>query len=546
MLKRYSRILSTLVFVLGTTLFLHAESLVVQLDKPFYTAGDPVRYQLYFPSSFQGQDLALKVAIYHPEGRLICEHFLKTKEKAYAEGFLKIPYDISSNTYHWLLLGTSKDGKQRVKLGTIHLPIYNDLTTKDAPRQIPSIPLASLPASELQINFEWENTERKRRSPIKGKVQVQDQEGRPVDGVLSVAVKDAALLALGTDNELSTHYLELPKQVVNKLSSEIRVLGRTVDQNGTAVQSVILSAYLKSENKFYFTQSDPSGLFSLQLPELTGERSIQFMDYQRNAIQVIISDEIALEASPVQKNKPSLSTYLDWSRLRKKIYQFYGTIETPITPKPAAIDRQNLTPDQRFVMNHYAPFDDLTIFFNEIVTPFKIRSRGKRGYRARMFNPEQQIREFYKGSPVFIVDGYLTRDANFIYNIPIEKIDTIDLFFFSQSLKQQFGPIGNSGMVIMNTSLNQLDLPKNDADNVFQLSLVQAQSHTKEDKQYSAEQLETSPNLLWLTNQSINSNGTYELDFQHSDDLGTFLIEITVQSADGKTSTFSQYYEVAQ
>lgn len=546
MLKRYSKLLYTLFLVLGTAVFLQAEGLVVQLDKPFYTAGDPVGYQLYFPASFQGQDLALKVAIYHPEGRLICEHFLKTKGNAHAEGFLKIPYDISSNTYHWLLLGTSKDGKQRIKLGTIHLPIYNDLSTKDTPPQVPNIPLATLPSSDLQINFQWGNADRKRRSPIKGKIQVQDQAGQPVDGVLSVAVKDAALLALGTDNELSTHYLEVPDQVVDKLSSEIRILGRTVGQSGTALQSIILSAYLKAENKFFFTQSDPSGLFSLQLPELTGSRSIQFMDYQRNHIQVLISDEVELEGSPAQKSKPSLSTYLDWSRLRKKIYQFYGTIETPITPKPVAKDRQDLTPDQRFVMSHYTPFDDLTIFFNEIVTPFKIRSRGKRGYRARMFNPEQQIREFYKGSPVFIVDGYLTRDANFIYNIPLEQIDTIDLFFFSHSLKQQFGPIGNSGMVIMKTSVNQLDLPKNDADNVFQLSLIQEQYQTKQEDQESNGQLKTSPNLLWLTNQSISSNGTYELDFQHSDDLGTFLIEITVQSADGKTSTFSQYYEVAQ
>ena len=546
MLKRSIKILATIAIVLGTTLFLQAEGLVVQLNKPFYTAGDPVGYQLYFPASFQGQDLALKVAIYHPEGQLICEHFLKTKGMVHAEGFLKIPYDISSNTYHWLLLGTSKDGKKRIKLGTIHLPIYNDLSSQDTPPQIPNLPMASLPSSDLQIKFEWDNSERKRRSPIKGRVQVQDQTGQPVDGILSVAVKDAALLALGTDNERSTHYLNLPDQIADKLSSEIRILGRTLNQSGASLQSMILSAYLKQENKFFFTQSDPSGLFSLKLPELTGARSIQFMDYQRNDVQVIISDEVELEGLPAQKNKPSLSTYLDWSRLRKKIYQFYGTIETPITPKPVATNRHDLTPDQRFVMNHYAPFDDLTIFFNEIVTPFKIRSRGKRGYRARMFNPEQQIREFYKGSPVFIVDGYLTRDANFIYNIPIEKIDTIDLFFFSKSLKQQFGPVGNSGMVVINTSLNQLDLPKNDADNVFQLSLVQDQYLTRKEKQDSAAGLKTGPNLLWLTNQSISSTGTYELGFQHSDDLGTFLIEITVQSADGKTSTFSQYYEVAQ
>ncbi len=46
MLKRYGKVLSTLAMVFGAALFLQAEGLVVQLDKPFYTAGDPVGYQL--------------------------------------------------------------------------------------------------------------------------------------------------------------------------------------------------------------------------------------------------------------------------------------------------------------------------------------------------------------------------------------------------------------------------------------------------------------------------------------------------------------------
>ncbi len=525
---------------------LQAEQLLIQLDKPFYTAGDPMAYQLFFPKSFQGKNLALKVALYHPDGQVVTEHFLKTDGKLGANGHLKIPYDLPSQAYHWLLLGTQKDGKERVKLGELLLPIYNDLSTAPAPTQLPTLAPNGKPSSQLSVDLKLLNRETNRGDKVQAMIAVQDQAGQGVDGTLSITVKDASLLSMGTDRELSTYHLSMPDGVAELLSEEIHILGQSFELDGQTFQSAILCAYIREENQFFCTNSESDGRFSLVLPEIQGMRHIQFMDYQRSDLKVKLSDNISLNSGVRTDTKPSLATYLNWSRLRKKIYQFYGTIESPINAIPGKLKAEIFKPDQRFVMAEYTPFEDLTIFFNEIVTPFKLREKGKRGYVARMFNPTQQIRQFYKGSPVFIVDGHLTKDASFIYRIPIEKIDTIDLYFYPQSLQPKFGPISNSGMVIIKTSLNQLDLPTTDANNIFTVSLLKESFARSEMAAEAQEQVKIGPNLLWLADQVISPAGTYQLDFQHGDDLGTFLIEIAVQSKEGQTATYTQYYEVAK
>ncbi|NRB51458.1 MAG: hypothetical protein HRU41_27550 [Saprospiraceae bacterium] len=538
--------LAFLAFLLNLPASLQAEQVLVQLDKPFYTAGDPLAYQLYFPKTFQEKDLALKVAIYHPDGTLVTEHFIKTAGQLQANGYLKIPYNLPSQSYHWLLLGTNLAGDKRIKLGELLLPIYDDLSTAPIPAQLAtSNPSTSIP-SELSIDFQLAKNELKRGGKVEANIAIKDQAGQTVDGTLSITVKDAALLAMGTDNELSTYYLDIPEGIASQLSEDIHILGTSLNLDGSPFQSAILCAYVREENEFFCTNSDKNGHFSLVLPRLGGERHIQFMDYQRSDLKVILADRVSLSNGTSSNTSASLQTYLNWSRLRKKIYQFYGTVESPVNAIPRPIEAKELSADQRLVMAHYTPFDDLTIFFNEIVTPFKLRDRGKRGHVARMFNPTQQIRQFYVGSPVFIVDGRLTKDANFIYNIPIGKIDTIDLFFYPQSLQPQFGPIANSGMVVMKTSLNQLDLPETDVNNIFKISLLKTEYAQESTIEQTEEPIKIGPNLLWLANQSMPTSGSYQLDFEHGEDLGTFLIEIAFQSQEGKTATFTQYYEVAK
>lgn len=525
---------------------LQAEQVLVQLDKPFYTAGDPMAYQLYFPKTFQGKNLALKVALYHPDGQLVTEHFVKTGGQLQANGYLKIPYNLPSQSYHWLLLGTNQAGDKRIKLGELLLPIYDDLSSAPIPAQLSTNnPSSSIP-SELSIDFQLASSELQRGSKVEANIAIKDQAGQVVDGTLSITVKDAALLSMGTDDERSTYYLELPRDMASQLSEEIHILGTSLNLDGSAFPSAILCAYIREENQFFCTNSGKNGHFSLVVPELRGERHIQFMDYQRSDIQVVLSDNVSLSNGIISNTKASLQNYLNWSRLRKKIYQFYGTVESPLNALPNPIESTEFTSDQQFVMGHYEPFDDLTIFFNEIVTPFKIRERGKKGHIARMFNPTQQIRQFYAGSPVFIVDGRLTKDANFIYNIPIGKIDTIDLFFYPQSLQPQFGPIANSGMVVIKTSLSQLELPEMDANNIFNISLLKAEYAKPSAAEQTQGQIKIGPNLVWLANQPVSSSGSYQLDFEHGDDLGTFLIEIAFQSQEGQTATFTQYYEVAK
>lgn len=524
------------------------ESIIIHLNKPFYTSGENIWYKLYFPNSFKAHNLALKLALVNEEGQSLNQHYLKTDNQHFAEGYFKVPYEAPSAHYHLMILGTSKSDQEKVKISDIFIPIYNDLGGAETYTSLSQIPTALTSAiSDLKVDLKIDNDNWNRRDQVTASVSVTDQQGKPVAASLSISIKDVNLLEMATPEATSIHRIPLKSaNLVETLSEDIYINGTIADQEGVPWQSSILAVYSPTEKQFFYTKSNAAGRFALKLPNLRGDRMIQFLDYQRTDLKVTLDDNIELASLPTKTAQSDISKYLAWSQMRKKIYQLYNSLEDPLTRLAPSVQALELESDQQFVMAHYEKFDDLSIFFNEIVTPFKLRKKGKRGYVAKMFNPDQQIRTFYKGNPLFIIDGKLSRDANFIYNIPIGKIDTIDLFFESMLLKTQFGPIGNSGIVVIKTSLAELDLPTEEAANRFQIRGLQYAINNDPARELSSSQPHIGPQLFWTSSAQTDAQGNYPFSFTQSDDLGNFLIEISVQDENGKRATLTQFYTINQ
>jgi len=524
------------------------ESIIIHLNKPIYTSGENIWYKLYFPNSFKAHNLALKLALVNEEGESLSEHYLKTDNQTFAKGYFKVPYEAPSAHYHFVILGTNKSDQEKVKISDIFIPIYNDLGGAENYTSLSQVPTAlNSDQSDLLVDLKLDTDSWNRRDQVAATVSVTDQQGRPVAASLSISIKDVNLLEMASQAATSIHRIPLKSaNVAESLSEDIYINGIITSQDGVPWQSSILAVYSPTEQQFFYTKSNAAGRFALKLPDLQGDRMIQFLDYQRTGLQVTLDDNIELASSPLKTAKSDISKYLAWSQMRKKIYQLYNSLEDPLTRLAPSVQALAFESDQQFVMAHYEKFDDLSIFFNEIVTPFKLRQKGKRGYVARMFNPAQQIRTFYKGSPLFIVDGKLSRDANFIYNIPIEKIDTIDLFFESMLLKTRFGPIGNSGIVVIKTSLAELDLPAEEAANIFQIRGLQYASNNDPALELSSSQPHIGPQLFWTSSAQTDAQGNYPFSFTQSDDLGNFLIEISVQDENGQRTILTHSYTINQ
>lgn len=524
------------------------ESIIIHLNKPFYTSGENIWYKLYFPSSFKAHNLALKLALLNEDGQSLNEHYLKTDHQNFANGYFKVPYEAPSAHYHFVILGTIKADREKVKLSDVFIPIYNDLGGTENHTSLTQLPTAfTSTSSDLLIDLQLDTDSWNRRDQVAANISVTDQQGTPVAASLSISIKDVGLLEMAAEEATSLHRIPLKSaNVAETLSEDIYVNGTITSPGGVPWQSSILAVYSPTEKQFFYTKSNAAGRFALKLPDLQGDRMIQFLDYQRTDLSVTLDDNIGLASLPNKTAKSDISKYLAWSQMRKKIYQLYSSLEDPLSRLAPKIQALELESDQQFVMAHYEKFDDLSIFFNEIVTPFKLREKGKRGYVARMFNPAQQIRTFYKGSPLFIVDGKLSRDANFIYNIPIGQIDTIDLFFESQLLKTEFGPIGNSGIVDIKTSLAELDLPAQEAANIFQIRGLQYAINEEPASALSPSQPHIGPQLYWTSSAQTDAQGNFPFSFTQSDDLGNFLIEISVQDDNGKRATLTKFYTINQ
>ncbi|MEZ5045121.1 MAG: hypothetical protein R2828_34825 [Saprospiraceae bacterium] len=522
------------------------ETIIVHLDKPFYVGGETIWYQVYLPKAFEGQEVALKVGIADDEGRYLNDHFVKTGGKTYLNGYFKIPYELSPKVYHFLLLGTDKTSKQKIKLGECFVPIYSDLNIEannTLSLNPPNTPATAL--NELAIAVDLSENSYQQREDIKVTVKVTDKQGKPSPSVISVAVKDAGLIQTGGYPSTSIYLFPLttPNLVVS-LDSAIYITGQVQTLSGKPWSSVILGAYSNQESRFYFTQSNEMGFFALPMPAFKGDKSLQFMDILENDVQITLDDHLSLPKSPALLMNEEVRQYLIWSQMRKKIYQLYSTIEAPLDISSSEIQAQVLQPDQRFPLKNYVAFDNLSIFFNEIITPLKFRKARGDIYTAKMFNPEQQIRQFYRGDPIFIVNGKLTRDANFVHEIPIEKIDTVDLFFDAQQLKQQFGPMGNSGMVVVKTSVPILNFPANDLGNIFSINGLLPDTKANPPAETAAHQPIFKSQLFWSSNINTDAKGAYQFTFPQSDDLGTFHIEVTGQSQDGARGYAVKSYKV--
>ncbi|MCB0689849.1 MAG: hypothetical protein KDC53_25085, partial [Saprospiraceae bacterium] len=151
------------------------------------------------------------------------------------------------------------------------------------------------------------------------------------------------------------------------------------------------------------------------------------------------------------------------------------------------------------------------------------------------------------GPPLFIIDGKMTRDADFVARLPISAVETVELFLDAPKLRSSFQAIGVSGVVRITTSIANLKLPEADAGNIHTIYGLQPKAHFPG---FNAQVLTDQkhepffrPQLFWNPDIPVGPDGMASTTFVQSDDTGPFLIEVVFQTADGRRGTKSFQYE---
>lgn len=541
-------IICFLFFVKAVFAWNPAGQCVVHLDKSFYVTGEVIWFKIYLPPASKGNPFTLRVALLDGQGEVADYFFLKTEGKTFVNGYYKIPFDSESGIYHLAFLAQEQASKRPVILAKVPVPVYNDLKKLNNIEITKSSSIMESPNAfknnELQVEVALDQDTYKNRETIQPIITVKDQTGQPVKANISVAVTDIALAGSSvlTYSTLSAGLPLVSAALNDQIYTQTKLSGSSV---GTQKENLI-GIYDPVEWQMFYASPDEEGVFFIEIPHFYGEKSIQFLGYPNPDIQIQMNEVLKVSHSSSLIYTEGILKYLELSRQRKKIFQLYTALETSLSPEVSEDKSQPLAPDRSILPGNYENFEDLATFFREISSPLAFTlDRKKNMYTARMYNPG--IQTYYPNDPMFIVDGQVTRSADFVARLKSTDVERVDLYYNFDKLFSNFLVIGSSGVINITTK-SGVKIPEPEAEDIIFINGLQAPAKFPE---FRPEQIGNNkhqpffrPQLYWNPTITTDANGQASFSFVQSDDISTFRIEVVVQAEDGSIGQASKEYIV--
>lgn len=520
-----------------------ANDIIIHTDRPYYITGDMLNYKVYLPSEFDDKEKVIRTSFIKNDKSLISQSFMKTGNNSVTSNVINIPTDLPSGMYHLVLSSFHIEMKQELTLAEIFVPVYADLKNDPKIQEENNTSLSEIgTGSNIDVTIDAKNTEKRIGSDISTSITVRDKLGKPQDSELSVTVIDKAQIIQGYK---SVHICPtIDEQMIDGLSSEIFISGSLKTAENNKKKFPVVAIYAPEENKFSYLQTDEDGQFSLTIPDFYGSKKVQFINYDSEQIQ------ISIDTPPISENPPRLIvtedilTQLDWNRKRRKIKQIFEIPLAEIKEKQTTWEIAELEKDQLYEIDKYESFEDIATLFTEVMSPLRLRKLDDGSYKAQVFNRDPTSRGYYNGTPIFIVDGLTTKDATFINELDLNMIKTISIISDLPTLRKSYGPIGQSGVIHIETTLPEVRLPGNELESILTLSGFRSAELMIDPKVNTAEVPNFKSNIYWSTDLRTNENGTLDFQFTHSDDIGEFIIEVVTQSKTGEIATSTASYSV--
>lgn len=552
-------LLITVCFLLSLVQPVYAQSTqsVIHTDKSFYVNGEVIWYSLYLPASLTDQQVAVKAVIFNDRGGEVDYVFHQADGSGQVSGYYKVPFDARTGYYRLAFRGLQSDNREVQELGEVVLPIYNDNDSRKLQSEMVELPTqettpVALPSAELQVGITLNNSNVKPREEVDVSIEVTDATGQSVPATASIAVTNWSLVApaRGDYAGVATANVATPSApLLDQWYKRVRI----VDENNNPRIASVIGVWSGEEQRMFFSsRTDDDGVSLLKLPAFSGEKPVQYLGYQKESLTLRTREipEMARAISEKVLVTPGLLTYLEKSQQRKKIFQYYNSLEFDLQPAPQQLDRQELEPNQSFRVNDYEAFDNFATFFQENLSPLRfLEDRENNRYTAYMYNPRNNRRDNeYEGQPLFIIDGKATRNADFIGRLDLVPIDEVEFFFRPEQMRTYFNVMGNSGVV--NISLrgeDKVQLPAEDEQNYY---IVSGFQRPADFPAFTPEALNPNqpffrPQLFWAAGLSIGASGSEPVQFVQSDATGTFRIEVVVRDEQGRMGYQTLFYEVS-
>lgn len=519
----------------------------VHFNQPFYVAGEVIWYKLYLPDNFPEGPKVITVSLVNPSGELVEQSYLRRRQDVSVSGFYRVPFDWRSGAYRLVFSVTKEGTHEPLVLAETLLPIYDDLEKQAVSLTGPAvqIPKTNL-STPLRVSVETTQAAYAPGSSASIQIKVQDEQGNPVEGEVSIAVRDQQLFAL---EEAGFNSFQAGKVLMDTANWEedINLRGRLLNPEDRApLPAGNIAAYLMEAYQFLYAKADSTGRFTLDLPDLYGKIPMHILGFFPENILVDLELIPELSALP-QAALPypdEVRQYLELSQKRKLIYQLYGRLEQELEAVYPKMSYEKPEADRPVPLDEYDAFPDLARMARDLSIPVRFRKWEKDRLGVRIFDPSQTLRSYYSDRPLFVVDGMLTRDDQFIAELDITKLEQFDLFYAFDRLLELFGPIARYGLVRIESRNRNVAVPKVDQKNYFRLKGFPAEvDYPISVKSSEDTPVQLRPSLYWQPEARTNERGELSLSIPLTDDQSRFQIEVVVQDAQGHrgggTATFT-------
>ncbi len=528
---RYRSLIYIALLVHGS-LPLPGQQLHTHLDKPHYFAGELLFYSMTLEPTLADSLVMGRVELSNAQ-TVVTHHYMPMRYGR-GHGHVRVPYDLPSGVYYLVLDLFAAPSNRRIEVAKIPVSIYNAADLAHMPdRGAPPSPANSVDES---IRVSLEPTPSSTRQRVR--CSIQSSQGKL--GRLSIAVRDQSMYGAGHT------LISVPVQpILDDLLDAIPFSGRRSYNEENAIWSPLLYCAYPSTVEFSAVNVHPDGTFDMQLPNFYGTQNIDFVDF--------ISDHISLEMAPPQaRTYPEHPLIINrqvreqselWE-LRKKIYQLSSQVELDPEQEEIPTPTIQIPPDHVVDVPDFALQGTLLTLFKEILAPLKFRRIKGGKYRARMLYRLHEVNYFYNSRTTFLVNNHLTRDGDYIANIPLQDVLRVTIYSDLQRVQRQFGAIGKGGIVIIEMKDKTFSLPPEVAMPTQRLQGIQHSFRYPilPDDEPDVPALSTL--RYWEPHATPDDSGRYEFAFMTSDDLTDFEIEVVAHDRSGQVRRRSHRFAI--
>ena len=506
----------------------------IHFDRPFYMVGETIHFAIW-TTNHQWPPHVQRVEIVSPLSEIKESLFVYIDSVGHGESHIKIPNTWDQGVYTLRVSIFDQSKAQFSELINRPIFLYSDfidqkLTSNQ--QEVKSNFKDSLNIDnntgglKLECGQEIRVGERNHLT-----ISIFNESGAGMNGNASISVRDRDMAGIGLIGKSS-----VTRSLLDPGSNPSRFMVYQLQVPDTpGEEDMELIAFDQSEFTSYELESS-QGVYELSIVPRRGESVYQFFGKELYPLKTVTVENTLgpSEHYSLPINKRIIES-IEANRMRRKIYQWF---EIEKNGNLSLGSRSNVPkPSSSYNLDEFDEFESVERFLKEVSTPLKVSRSKKEGIKLRLVNPDDK--PFYEGEPVLMVDGIVRSSINELLDIPINAISVID-FYNRRTELRRFDLLGEFGIVSVRTNTQTR---QSNPSNSLTLKGLNGMMNYPIEQQGGNALPDFSPLIYWNPNVGINASGKVEIDFAHSDDVGTFEIEVLALDAHGSFKLGHCYYK---